>query len=167
MAKLQNQIMRLAAVLLCLTLLSLYLLCGMYARYTSQDGGGDSARVAKFNVSESDSLQSYTYAVEIIPDTSEKLEVQITNFSETSVKYILEFLVEGNLPITITPDITNGAGNTLNQQNANAWIWETTKESNLNTTETYNFNLSLNNKSYMYSGGIERIILTLTAEQVD
>lgn len=166
MAKLQNQIMRLAAVLLCLTLLSLYLLCGMYARYTSQDSGGDSARVAKFNVSESDSLQRHTYAVEITPDTSENLEVQITNSSETSVKYILEFLVEGNLPITITPD-TNGAGNTLNQQNPNAWIWETTKASNLNTTETYNFNLSLSNKSYMYSGGIERIILTLTVEQVD
>ena len=44
--------MCLACVLLCLTLFSVHLCSGLYARYTEKGATNDSARVASFDVSE-------------------------------------------------------------------------------------------------------------------
>lgn len=43
-------LLRVALVLLCLVLLSVYLMKGLYARYQTTGSGSDSARVAKFDV---------------------------------------------------------------------------------------------------------------------
>ena len=48
--------MCIACVLLCLTLFSFYLCGGLYAKYISTAYGGDSARVAKFDVSDNDNF---------------------------------------------------------------------------------------------------------------
>lgn len=48
MKGMQKIVMRCATALLCLTLISLYLLGGILARFSSSDGAGDGARVAAF-----------------------------------------------------------------------------------------------------------------------
>jgi len=77
-----------AAVLLCLTLVSIHLTSGLYARYTASATGSDSARVAKFDV-----------AVSIAPadggvtlsneNKSGSYTIIIENKSEVAIEYSL------------------------------------------------------------------------------
>ena len=43
-------LLRIALILLCMTLFSTSMLSGLYAKYIAKNNGEDSARVAKFNV---------------------------------------------------------------------------------------------------------------------
>ena len=62
-------VLRAAAVLLILVMLSTSMVAGRYARYTSSASGNDSARVAKFRVTESGDLKT-TFIVKISPGKS-------------------------------------------------------------------------------------------------
>ena len=45
-----NIMIRIAAVLFCLVLISTHMMSGLYARYVAKDSSSDEARVAKFQV---------------------------------------------------------------------------------------------------------------------
>ena len=47
-----NILMCIVAALLCATLFSMYLVGGLYARYTTSISGSDSARVAAFSITQ-------------------------------------------------------------------------------------------------------------------
>lgn len=66
-------VMRIFSILFCLTLISMWMTANMYARYTTEANGEDSARVAKFYISDTNDLQK-TYAVTLTPDKTETLE---------------------------------------------------------------------------------------------
>lgn len=90
-----------AAVLYCLTVLTTYLVCGLYARYSTSGQTGDQARVAKFSVVGSCTLsQSIDHG--FVPGDSIEVPIVIHNNSEVAVEYTMEVTTEGNLPLTFS-----------------------------------------------------------------
>lgn len=92
------------AILLCLVLVSFWLMCNLYAKYTAEASGGDTARVAlwgshqSITLAEGDKLpqspgESCTYTVIISNERNSKI-------SETAQKYSIEVITSGNLPLT-------------------------------------------------------------------
>lgn len=80
-----------ALMLLLLTMLSIHMTSGLYARYTAKSLGSDNARVAKFDVT-----------AEVQPDENKegKFTVLVTNESEVAVKY--NIVVEFTAPMSVS-----------------------------------------------------------------
>ena len=92
-------VLRAAAVLLILVMLSTSMVAGRYARYTSSASGNDSARVAKFRVTESGDLKT-TFIVKISPGKSVDKIITVANDSEVAVEYeIIARNEHNNLPL--------------------------------------------------------------------
>lgn len=92
-------VLRAAAVLLILVMLSTSMVAGRYARYTSSASGNDSARVAKFRVTESGELKT-TFIVKISPGKSVDKTITVANDSEVAVEYeIIARNEHNNLPL--------------------------------------------------------------------
>ena len=81
--------MCLACVLLCLTLISMHLTTGLYARYTTTAQASDSARVAKFHVT---GTPDAVVTIESDADNSGTYQLTVTNHSEVSVEYDLDIV---------------------------------------------------------------------------
>lgn len=79
-----NIMMRLAAVLFCLVMISTHLMGGLYARYVTKGTGSDSARVAKFDVEGSGSGE---IALQAESTAEGKYTINVTNNSEVDVSY--------------------------------------------------------------------------------
>ena len=81
-----------AAVLLFLTLLSIHLTSGLFARYTTTVTASDSARVAKFDV-----------VGEITPAENEegKFLLKVTNNSDVAVQYRIDVIFSNAMSVTI------------------------------------------------------------------
>ena len=82
-------VLRLAAVLLILVLLSTCLVAGRYARYTSTVTASDSARVARFEVNETSTLLTESVPISIVPEETIYTEIKVENASEVSVRYAI------------------------------------------------------------------------------
>lgn len=77
-----------AAVLLCLTLVSIHLTSGLYARYSTSASGSDSARVAKFDVAVS--IESAEGGVTLSNENkSGSYTIVVENNSEVAIEYSL------------------------------------------------------------------------------
>ncbi len=149
-------IMRIAAVLGCLTIVSAYMLSGMYARYSTSASGSDSARVARFSISENLTEQSQTIVISMAPgDASVNYPITVTSNSEVTVKYTLELIREtNNLPLSIAITEATGtiaAGDTAPRTVNAAISWAAGDEA----------------KNYRYSQEIDLITVRLTVEQVN
>lgn len=162
-----NFIPRTAAVLLYLVLLSLWLLSGMSARFTTGANTDDEARTAMFNVTESSSM-SHTFALVMKPGESSdnsdnNITVTVKNSSETAVSYTIAFELSGNLPLTVEP-----TANTLTQDKTGKLIWSGGPEL-AGDEKSYSFKLNWagTENSYKYSEGIESITVVITAVQED
>lgn len=79
-------LMRVAAVLVCLIFVTIHLMSGLFARYTTSGGASDSARVAKFEV---DVLGESSNHVSIsdIEVTDHVYTFTVTNRSEVAVDF--------------------------------------------------------------------------------
>lgn len=150
-------IFRLAVALFCMVLVSLHLMGGLYARYITTATGSDSARVAKFNVTEdltvtqSDGTTVTDFVVDDVLKPGESVSYCFTvqNDSEVAVKFIVSGeRLFNELPLTLETaekEIAPGASDTV--------------------TFTVLWNRSENSLSY--SGKIDMIRLSATAEQID
>lgn len=83
-----------ALILLLLTMITTHMTSGLYARYTAQASGSDSARVAKFAVSSTvtaneDKTDEYTHTL------------VVHNGSEVAVEYSVEVVMDEHLSVTI------------------------------------------------------------------
>ena len=77
-----------ALVLLLLTMISIHLTCGLYARYTAISSSQDSARVAKFHVI--GSVDKKDICVNCTQtEKSGVYNITVSNQSEVTVKYII------------------------------------------------------------------------------
>lgn len=89
--------MCLAFILLCLTLMSIHLTSGLYARYTTTSTGSDSARVAKFDVG--------CTVQPVMDENNETVEgrftLTVTNNSEVAVKYSIEVELPASLSVAV------------------------------------------------------------------
>lgn len=160
-----NWILQTAMVLLCMVMISVWMLSGLYARYATTDSGGDHARVAAFCVTDSSTMsQSFTEVMK--PEgESKKIEVSLQNKSETAVNYQIAFELEGNLPLLVKSASTNSNL----KQDGNSLVWNTVVSANKGSEDKYTFQLDWieNKKSYQYSEGIESVTVVIVAVQED
>ena len=84
-----------AAVLLFLTLLSIHLTSGLFARYTTTVTAGDSARVAKFDVDVTADINDIT--VDCAQSDSGTFILTVTNNSEVAVNYVIKIKQPGSV----------------------------------------------------------------------
>ena len=101
-------------VLACLTLISVYMTSGLYARYTTRATSSDSARVAKFRVtdtltvtdSKGDEVNSFTMIEDsLIPGESTTYAFEVQNDSEVAVRFSVRGEASiNNLPLDIPDD---------------------------------------------------------------
>ncbi len=88
-----------AAVLLCLTLFSTYLVTGLFARYATSAQGSDHARVAKFSIKRGGALTESIEA-DLVPGEDKGVTLIIENNSEVAVEYTVTVTnVSNNLPL--------------------------------------------------------------------
>ena len=104
--------MRIASILLCLVLFSVYMTSGMLAKYTTGGSGKDQGRVAKFSVSaaadnanyefkqsdkETEQVKSYTVTVNNPSEVAVRYTVQL-QFDEAVPDYLV--IKRGDTPVT-------------------------------------------------------------------
>lgn len=155
-----NPILLLAMVLLCLVMITTHMTAGLYARYTASGSGEDSARVAKFDVTESGTLIE-TMVLSVIPGKEYLVgSIEVVNSSEVSVAYTITVeKATDNLPIKlyfegVTP--------------ATEITYTGTLAPNNSESTTYNLYSSwTENKSTEYMGRVDKLEITLKAEQID
>lgn len=96
-----NIALRLAALLLCLTLFSLYLLSGLYARYTVTGTAADSARVAAFQptatITPATETVGYVYGKETAYTYTVTYYITVNNPSEVAVNCELDITLDEKL----------------------------------------------------------------------
>ena len=91
-----------AAILLCLTVLSACLLSGLYARFTAEDAENDEARVASFNIEGSGFSQAINFNMTMNPGDVATKSLTVTNKSEVSVRYTVTLVnTTKNLPLCL------------------------------------------------------------------
>jgi len=106
-----NWMLRAASILLCLVLVSSYLVCGMFARYTTSASGSDSARVAKFEIQET-GVSTISLNDPISPGEKVTRTLTVQNKSEVAVEYEVTVVNQsGNLPLKFYVDGSNATEN--------------------------------------------------------
>ena len=89
--------MRIASILLCLVLFSVYMTSGMLAKYTTGGSGKDQSRVAKFSVSATADNANYEFKQgEETPIKEYKVKVE--NPSEVAVRYTVQLQFDEAVP---------------------------------------------------------------------
>ena len=137
-------VLRIIIVLLCLIVLSIYFMDGLYARYVSNGTGSDSARVAKFDV---DVVGDADVAISTIQLTDNVI-ITITNRSEVDISYQLTVDVDSALKGTFT----NGNGYLNPGESISATLtfevldWDAVTEhmQNAQDSKSYNFSVTVN-----------------------
>lgn len=97
---------RIASVMLCLVLFSLYMTSGMFAKYTTGGNGKGNGRVAKFSVTATDAGESEYVFDQAKQQPDGSYAVTVKNDSEVAVRYTIILRFSEDIPnyLTITPD---------------------------------------------------------------
>ena len=154
----RSLVLRIAAVLLCLILISLWMLGDMYARYTTDKDGSDGARVAAFNITESGTAAQDIEA-DVNPGESLDYTVTVTNQSETAIHY--EIAVENkynNLPLVCT--MLDAEGNEITQGDIAAGDAKAHKY-------TLKITWPKDQNDASYAGKTDQLVVKLNAVQTD
>ena len=158
-----------AAILLCLVMASFWLMSNIYARYTAQGSGGDSARVAKFEITEKGTV-TQDFNLTIAPGETQDYQVTVTNKSEVAVTYMMDIKNKyENLPLKVKMLDENGTE-----------IENKSKDISANDTTTYTYKLQISwpkttedtndTTDYQnadYAGKTDLLEITLRAVQKD
>lgn len=87
-----DTMMRIAFLLICLVILSAYMMGGLLAKYTASGSGEDSARVAKFDVKVTGAAEDVEIAAAQDTDTG-LYQITVKNDSEVAVRYTIHVTV--------------------------------------------------------------------------
>jgi len=164
-------ILRLAAVLLIMVMLSTSMVAGRYARYVSTASGSDTARVAVFNVEEGGSLMnSFSEGLhDLYPGQTIKKEIVVNNKSEVTIEYTVsakstyEFL-----PLEYTVSVGGNAENAENAENVKLPVpYRGTMAPGDEATITLNIEWPADKNNVSYCGKVDMVEVTLNATQVD
>ncbi len=160
-----NILCRAAAVLFCLTLVSTYLVTGLFARYSTSGQSADSARVAKFSISGDEKL-STGIEVKLIPGGSESANLVINNNSEVAVEYtIVVTNVTENLPLSFRMEKPDSS--LVSVQSGTPFTAEQLPGSH---TDKYVLHIDWtegDNDPEKWMGMVDYITVTVTATQID
>lgn len=163
-----NWIMRAAGILLCLVLASTHLVCGLFARYTTSASGSDSARVAKFQVTEAAVADAtdltQVISAELIPGVPFVAKTEVSNDSEVAICYEIKAKnLTGNLPLTFQVD-----GVAAEEEDGASVFADTMGPS---TKKTYSLKIlwtpEVGDNVMQDMGKVDQITVTLSATQVD
>lgn len=179
-------VFRVAALLVCLVLMTTYLLSGAYSKFYTSVSGGDRARVARFSpeftstviqIPVEDQLPGFpdilNNAYEIPFEVKNASDDQV---SEVAMKYKIVLKTTGNIPLEFT--LLNGAGNKLTTWNCDGTSgdqrYEYTNDSlvfSVGRKETQNYTLriewSSDKKDAQFSGMTDAVYLAAEFEQID
>ena len=177
----ERWILYILVVLLCMVLASFWLMCNIYARYSTQASGSDSARVAKFDVQETGTLLSEQIInTDVYPGFSRTYTVGVTNNSEVTIEYVMNVKNKyNNLPLQFR--MLDSAGNEIKTDSSDASdeyaLSKSQKIKAGDTTEhTYQLEISWpvnqtnegeNLQNPDYAGKVDVIEITLKAVQKD
>lgn len=154
---------RAAAVLLCLTLFSTYLVAGLFARYATSAQNSNNARVAKFSVTGSGML-SQSIEASVIPGKSEPVTVEIQNDSEVAVEYTITATNETkNLPLSFR--VKKEGTSSAVAINGTPFTGQQLPGSHTGYTLYVDWKAKDNDPALM--GMVDRITVTVTAVQID
>ena len=165
--ELHTIVLRLAAVLLSLVLITIGMVSGRYARYVTSASGSDSARVAKFTVTQS-ILQGETDLTQTIPMPEIKpgetviIDVVVEHDTEVAVRNTVDVQsLYSDLPLTISVQEKG----TLSSQSSNF-----SAEYRPGTfTKKYEAAITWvrGSNDVDHIGMVDLITITVTSEQVD
>lgn len=99
-------VLRTAAVLLILVMLSISMVAGRYARYTTTATASDSARAAKYHIAIDPGADD---SITLSPDSPASYTFSVTSSSEVAVEYDLRILLPQALPDGIEISLTRDA----------------------------------------------------------
>lgn len=154
-------VLRVAAVLLVLTLFSLCISSGLYARYTTSAEAKDAARVAAFSVAPGETYTSAAIPFEnMAPGENRIYSFTITSQSEVAVRCMATLSTTGNLPLTFTSGATLVLSDTPVEIAA---LTPNQGEVTLNLKASWP--ADKNDLKYLYE--IDAVRLTISAEQID
>lgn len=161
--KREKFILSTAALLLCLVLASFYMIGNLHAKYKTQASGSDSARVAKFTITENagDLDQTKTLAISLAPGESKEYSVSVTSNSEVDVEYSIKAECEyKNLPLQF--QMTDSTGKEIEGGAEEI-------PANDSVTRTYNLKVTWpgTENSPEYAGKTDKVVVTLQAVQKD
>lgn len=88
-----DTMMRIAFLLLCLVIISVYMMGGLLAKYTANGSGDDSARVAKFDVKVTGTAEDLVMVAANTVD-AESYQIRVKNDSEVAVRYTIHVTIE-------------------------------------------------------------------------
>lgn len=140
-----------AGVLLCLTLFSVHLTSGLYAKYTATATGSDSARVAKFEVDVSGQNLADITCTQSDTDSS-TYTITINNKSEVAVEYTLSVVYNNTAPDGVSADFDGDSDSGQLAVGASAqreltftvdWAEFTADNTGDSATETLNFTVNV------------------------
>lgn len=163
-----NPVLILAMVLLCLVMITTHMTAGLYARYTSSGSGEDSARVAKFEVTQSGTLTE-NMALSVKPgDESDQKpgqeagNIEVTNNSEVAVAYTIHIKIATNNLKDLKLFVPS-------QENTPTRDMTFTGNISPNSTRTFEIRSwwPLTQDSLDYRGMVDKLEITLKAEQID
>lgn len=152
-----------AALLLCLVLVSIYMIGNLYARYKSQASGSDGARVAKFTITEKEAedqtLLTKPIHISLAPGESKTYTITVQSKSEVAVEYSIKTECKyKNLPLEF--QMTDSADQVI-----------TSAEIPANDTASRNYKLKVTwpetERSPEYMGKTDMVVVTLQAVQKD
>ncbi len=156
---------RVAAVLLCLALFSMYLVTGLYARYATSVQSSDNARVAKFSIQGKGELITGSIEASLIPGESISATLLIENKSEVAVEYTVEVdNVTDNLPLSFRMEKKDGSSPDMQPNDT------TFKAQQIPGNHTDQYTLYIDWKEdadLSRMGMVDYITVTVTAAQID
>ena len=169
-------VLRAAAVLLVLVLLTTSVVSERYARYVSTASGGDRARIAAYVFDVNDTEGHIIDLTEIRkPGDNKSFQFTVDNYrndvvSEVAEKYVLTIELQSSLPLTCTLTGGNetimltGVGGTGSATNS----FEAAVQSDEAYTLRVDWDKNENGTDIEYSrAGIAVVVLTVNAQQVD
>ena len=174
----RNILMCLAAVLLCLTMLSLYLVSGLSAKYTAGEANSEGARAAAF-VFDVNDITNHFIDVSTVnaPGKQADFWFSVTNrrgsvVSETAKQYQISAAIHGSLPLTAAiTDASNTEVITLDTSVSDLGTSNImTFQAGQTATHTYRLTVQWpeDEKDLQYANaGLEEIELSISAWQVD
>ena len=163
-------------VLISLILFTSTLMGGLYARYVSHGGAGDSARVAKFDIVESGQDFQQAFAIGVDPQVEDAEAatvvvkdgaVVLTNRSEVAVKCTFSTESTENLPLLYSwaCDELDAQVDAVNQTvsfalppNDTAKTFDLTAKWDVSQEE---------NRAFTYNRQVDGVILKIRCEQID
>ena len=172
------------ALLVCLTLITTYLLSGAYSKFYTSSSGGDSARVAHFSpkfTSAVITVENQLPGFPNIPDNSYLIDFSVQNYtgdkaSEVAMKYKIVLKTTGNIPLTFT--LLNGEGNPLEEpwdcngkSGECVYEYDPSRVFGVGTKETAQYKLKIewpsDSNNAQFSGMTDAVYLSAEFEQID